>query len=30
MLDTYKPLQIGKDALEVDDPKYPYSWLEKE
>ncbi|MEJ2538205.1 MAG: homogentisate 1,2-dioxygenase, partial [Calditrichia bacterium] len=29
MLDTFRPLQIGKDALEVDDPKYPYSWLEK-
>jgi homogentisate 1,2-dioxygenase len=29
MLDTFRPLRIGKDALEVDDPKYPYSWLEK-
>jgi homogentisate 1,2-dioxygenase len=28
MLDTFRPLRIAKDALEVDDPNYPYSWLE--
>ncbi len=28
MLDTFRPLTIGRDAMEVDDPKYPYSWME--
>jgi homogentisate 1,2-dioxygenase len=28
MLDTFRPLRIAGDALEVDDPNYPYSWLE--
>lgn len=28
MLDTFRPLTIGKDAEEVDDPKYPLSWIE--
>lgn len=27
MVDTFKPLKIAKDAMEVDDPAYPYSWL---
>jgi homogentisate 1,2-dioxygenase len=28
MLDTYKPLIVAKDAEEIDDPKYPFSWME--
>jgi homogentisate 1,2-dioxygenase len=28
MLDTFKPLIVAKDADEIDDPKYPYSWME--
>ncbi|UCF63279.1 MAG: homogentisate 1,2-dioxygenase [bacterium] len=28
MLDTFKPLKIGRAALEIDDSKYPYSWME--
>lgn len=28
MLDTFYPLNVTKDALPYDDPKYPYSWLE--
>jgi homogentisate 1,2-dioxygenase len=27
MLDTFKPLMIAKDADEIDDLKYPYSWM---
>ena len=27
MLDTFRPLIPAQDALAVDDPKYPYSWL---
>ncbi len=29
MIDTFKPLIIAQDALLVDDPGYPLSWLEK-
>jgi len=29
MLDTFKPLLVAKDADEIDNPKYPYSWMEK-
>lgn len=29
MLDTFQPLTITEDALAIDDPDYPYSWLEK-
>ncbi|MCE9532449.1 MAG: homogentisate 1,2-dioxygenase [Planctomycetes bacterium] len=28
MVDTFRPLQITRKALEMDDPKYPMSWLE--
>ncbi len=28
MLDTFRPLALTRQALELDDPKYPYSWLE--
>ncbi|MBX9583708.1 MAG: homogentisate 1,2-dioxygenase [Gemmataceae bacterium] len=28
MVDTFRPLYLTKQAAELDDPKYPYSWLE--
>jgi homogentisate 1,2-dioxygenase len=28
MVDTFRPLQLTRQALEIDDPAYPYSWLE--
>jgi len=28
MVDTFAPLNVTRDSEEVDDPKYPYSWLE--
>jgi homogentisate 1,2-dioxygenase len=28
MVDTMAPLRLTKQALEMDDPNYPYSWLE--
>jgi len=28
MLDTFKPLMVAKDTEDIDDPKYPYSWME--
>lgn len=28
MFDTERPLQLTRFALELDDPKYPYSWME--
>jgi homogentisate 1,2-dioxygenase len=28
MVDTFRPLFLTKQALDLDDPKYPYSWLE--
>jgi homogentisate 1,2-dioxygenase len=28
MMDTVRPLSITRDALELDDPNYPYSWLD--
>ncbi|GAB4326949.1 MAG: homogentisate 1,2-dioxygenase [Calditrichia bacterium] len=28
MVDTFRPLKIAAEALEVDDAAYPYSWLE--
>jgi len=28
MFDTFRPLNVAKDADEVDDPKYPLSWME--
>jgi homogentisate 1,2-dioxygenase len=28
MVDTMRPLQLTRQALEMDDPNYPYSWLE--
>jgi homogentisate 1,2-dioxygenase len=29
MIDTFKPLQLTRHAEPVDDPRYPYSWLEQ-
>ena len=29
MLDTFNPLYITEQAMQLDDPKYPYSWLEE-
>ena len=28
MVDTVRPLALTRQALEMDDPAYPYSWLE--
>jgi homogentisate 1,2-dioxygenase len=28
MVDTFRPLHLTKQAMELDDPKYPMSWLE--
>jgi homogentisate 1,2-dioxygenase len=28
MVDTVRPLQLTRRAMEMDDPSYPYSWLE--
>ena len=28
MVDTFRPLFVTKQAMELDDPKYPYSWLD--
>jgi homogentisate 1,2-dioxygenase len=28
MVDTVRPLSLTRQALEIDDPQYPYSWLE--
>lgn len=28
MVDTVKPLQLTRQALEMDDPTYPYSWID--
>ena len=28
MVDTFRPLVLTKQAMELDDPSYPYSWLE--
>jgi homogentisate 1,2-dioxygenase len=28
MVDTFRPLHLTRQAMELDDPKYPYSWLE--
>jgi homogentisate 1,2-dioxygenase len=28
MVDTFRPLSVTKQAMELDDPKYPYSWLD--
>lgn len=30
MMDTVKPLTLTRQAIELDDPDYPYSWLEDE
>jgi hypothetical protein len=27
MVDTFHPLHLTKAALELDDDRYPYSWL---
>jgi homogentisate 1,2-dioxygenase len=27
MMDTFRPLQVAKAALELEDPNYPFSWL---
>jgi len=28
MVDTVKPLNLTRQGMEMDDPQYPYSWLE--
>jgi homogentisate 1,2-dioxygenase len=28
MVDTFRPLKLGTAAATMDDPKYPFSWLE--
>jgi homogentisate 1,2-dioxygenase len=28
MVDTFRPLKLGKDAAEMDDAQYPFSWLD--
>ena len=28
MVDTFRPLSVTKQAMELDDPKYPLSWLD--
>lgn len=28
MIDTVKPLNLTKQAMDLDDPQYPYSWIE--
>ncbi len=28
MVDTFRPLNLTKQAMDLDDPSYPYSWLE--
>ncbi len=28
MVDTFRPLQIAAEAVSLDDPQYPYSWLD--
>jgi homogentisate 1,2-dioxygenase len=28
MVDTFRPLSLTRQALELDDPAYPYSWLD--
>jgi hypothetical protein len=30
MVDTFNPLRVTKAAMDLDDPKYPYSWLPPE
>jgi hypothetical protein len=30
MVDTFHPLKLTKQALELDDDRYPYSWLPPE
>ncbi len=30
MLDTFRPLQLTNTAMQVDDDKYPFSWLSEE
>jgi homogentisate 1,2-dioxygenase len=30
MVDTFHPLWLTKDAAELEDPAYPYSWLPPE
>lgn len=29
MFDTFHPLHVTQNAMEIDDPQYPYSWLEE-
>ena len=30
MIDTFNPLRITRQAAELDDPAYPYSWMPPE
>jgi homogentisate 1,2-dioxygenase len=29
MMDTFHPLRVTQVALTIEDPKYPYSWVER-
>jgi homogentisate 1,2-dioxygenase len=28
MIDTFRPLQVSRQAMDYDDANYPFSWLE--
>ncbi len=28
MVDTFKPLQLTRQAMQLDDPSYPMSWID--
>jgi hypothetical protein len=30
MVDTFHPLRVTRQAADLDDPRYPYSWLPPE
>lgn len=30
MVDTFRPLQLTNTAMQVDDDKYPFSWLSED
>jgi hypothetical protein len=30
MVDTFHPLHVTQAAMDLDDPRYPYSWLPPE
>jgi homogentisate 1,2-dioxygenase len=30
MIDTFHPMYVTEEAMRLDDPSYPYSWLDDE